>query len=102
MDSTLITDIAEGLAGELVRKQELLGDSFFRSKQAMGVVYPNGIDLDQFGDALIVSRVMDKLCAISHMGSRASSRKYWLDILGLTMLRLADESLAASNRDGGV
>lgn len=89
MDRTLYKTISDALAGELVRKHETLGDTFFRGKDAMRVIYPKGVTPSKYKDALVVSRILDKLLAIAQV---EDNDRYWNDILGLCLLRLATDS----------
>ena len=52
--------------GALVsEKQKAYGDSFGRSGAIMRVLYPNGISVEEFDDALAVIRIIDKLFRIA-------------------------------------
>lgn len=72
--------------GKLVEsKQEACGDSFGRSGEVMKVLYPNGIAPDQYGDALTVIRVIDKLFRIATR-KNAFNESPWQDICGYGLL----------------
>ena len=52
--------------GRLVaEKQVAYGDSFGKSGGGMRILYPDGIGLDQLEDALVVIRIIDKLCRVA-------------------------------------
>lgn len=52
--------------GRLVQtKQEAYGDSFGRSGNVLRVLYPSGIQPDQYDDMLAVVRILDKLFRIA-------------------------------------
>ncbi len=72
--------------GKLVtEKNAAYGDSFCRSGAILGILYPNGINPDQYDDALAVTRILDKLFRIANDGSAFGESPY-LDIAGYGIL----------------
>jgi hypothetical protein len=52
--------------GRLVEsKQAAYGDSFGRSGEVMRILYPDGIQPEQYDDALAVIRIIDKLFRVA-------------------------------------
>lgn len=46
-------------------KQKEYGDAVSRAKEIMKVLYPDGVSVDQYGDVLLMVRVIDKLSRIA-------------------------------------
>ena len=52
--------------GELVeRKNKVYGDSFAKSGDILRILYPNGMEPDQYDDVLAIVRIIDKLFRIA-------------------------------------
>src|SRR5579884_2063752 len=52
--------------GELVeQKNAAYGNSFAKTGEFLGLLYPNGILPEQYGDALLITRIFDKLQRIA-------------------------------------
>jgi len=68
--------------GKLVQsKDEAYGDSCKRVGELMKILYPHGIPAIAYGHALIMVRVLDKLCRIS-TNPKALGENPWMDIAG--------------------
>jgi hypothetical protein len=83
----------KGLAlsiGELVTsKQEQYGDSAGKAGEILGVLYPHGIPVHAYPDALLTLRVLDKLCRLAQRGSDCKDlggESPWVDICGYGLL----------------
>lgn len=71
--------------GELVtRNQKAYGRSFDLSGNVMRILYPDGITLDQYDDALCVVRIIDKLFRIA-AGNQGEENAY-KDLCGYGLL----------------
>jgi hypothetical protein len=46
-------------------KQKEYGDAVSRAKEIMKIFYPDGVSVDQYGDVLLMVRVIDKLSRIA-------------------------------------
>ena len=57
--------IAIDIAKTVMAKQDAYGDSFGKSGDVMRILYPDGIDPEQYDDALCVVRIVDKLFRIA-------------------------------------
>lgn len=81
--------------GELVTsKQRQYGDSAGRAGKIMLILYPTGIRPDQYGDALLVVRVLDKLSRIAERGGDGKDlggESPWRDIGGYAVLGQAKD-----------
>lgn len=72
--------------GKLVaEKQEAYGDSFGKSGEVMRILYPEGIQPEQYDDALAVVRIVDKLFRIANARSAFGESPY-KDIAGYGLL----------------
>ncbi len=76
--------------GRLVdSKQEAYGDSVGKTGRILAVLYPTGVRPEQYDDALLIVRVLDKLSRVSTRGSDGKDRggeSPWRDIAGYGML----------------
>lgn len=76
--------------GKLVsEKQVQYGNSVGVSCEALKLLYPSGLRPDQFGDALLVVRVFDKLSRIAQRGKDGKDlggESPWKDIAGYGIL----------------
>lgn len=57
-----------------------------RVTEAMKVFYPNGIPVERLGDALLVTRILDKINRISGGNKEAFSENPFKDIAGYGLL----------------
>lgn len=72
--------------GRLVAdKQKAYGDSFGKSGAILKILYPNGIQAEQYDDALTVTRIIDKLFRIA-TDKDAMGESPWRDINGYSLL----------------
>jgi hypothetical protein len=82
-------------AGQLVtEKNEAYGDSFRTSGEILKLLYPNGVQPEQYRDMLATVRVLDKLSRIA-TDKKALGENPWKDILGYAIL-----AVHADMRDG--
>ncbi len=76
--------------GRLVdSKQEAYGDSVGKTGRILAVLYPAGVRPEQYDDALLIVRVLDKLSRLAVRGSDGKDRggeSPWKDIAGYGML----------------
>jgi hypothetical protein len=76
------------LVGELVtEKQTAYGDSFGKAGAVLQQLYPDGIPLAAYDDALVVVRIVDKLFRIA-TDKAAMGESPWQDIMGYALLAL--------------
>lgn len=66
-------------------KNEAYGASFEKAGEVLGILYPNGVEPEQFRDALAVVRVIDKLFRIATRKD-AFGESPWRDIAGYAVL----------------
>lgn len=76
--------IAAGIASTVAEKNAAYGDSVTRSADIMRVLYPDGIPVAAYGDALLIVRVLDKLSRIA-TDRDALGESPWRDIAGYAL-----------------
>lgn len=73
--------------GKLVdEKNKAYGDSFNKSSEFLKILYPNGVNAEQYSDLLGIIRVFDKLMRIA-TDKDALGENPWNDIVGYGILR---------------
>ncbi len=82
--STYATIAAE-IAATVERKQAAYGDSFGEAGAVIAILYPSGIPVEAYGDALAIVRVVDKLFRIA-TDRDALGESPWRDIAGYALL----------------
>lgn len=74
--------------GALVeRKQIEYGDAVSVTADVLKVLYPDGVDVEDFRDLLLVTRVVDKLCRVAN--GNQGEENAWQDIAGYGLLGMA-------------
>ena len=72
--------------GALVQeKNAAYGDSFAKSGDFLRLLYPDGIRPEQYGDALLIVRVFDKLMRVA-TSKDAFGESPWRDCMGYSLL----------------
>ena len=73
--------------GRLVEeKNKSYGDAFDKAGDFLKLLYPNGIEPNQYGDMLVVARVFDKLMRVA-TDKDAFGENPWEDIVGYGILK---------------
>lgn len=76
--------------GELIgEKQKAYGDSFHKSGEVLRILYPNGVNPEEYTDLLAITRVLDKLFRLA-TDPTYGDESPWRDIAGYSLLRLSD------------
>ena len=96
---TSYTEEALNLAELLVKKQIAYGDAFGQSQKIIRVLYPKGIQPDQYQDALAIIRVIDKLFRIANKKD-AFGEDPWRDIAGYGLLSVVHAKRQGEKTDG--
>lgn len=76
--------IAADIAATVAEKNAAYGDSVTRSADIMRVLYPDGIPVSAYKDALLIVRVLDKLSRIA-TDRDALGESPWRDIAGYAL-----------------
>jgi len=78
-------DVALKVAELVVKKQQAYGDSFGKAAEIFKVLYPDGIPVEAYQDALAVVRIVDKLFRIA-TDKQAFNENPWEDVMGYALL----------------
>ena len=89
-----MTDVYREIAGEIgalvSEKNKAYGNSFGQAQEILEVLYPNGIQKEQYTDMLAIVRVIDKLFRIANKKD-AFGESPWRDICGYAILGIAND-----------
>lgn len=77
--------VADTMVALVVDKQAAYGDSFGKAGRVLKEMYPDGIPVECYDDALTVVRVIDKLFRVA-TSKHAFGESPWRDILGYALL----------------
>ena len=87
----LIRRVAAGIGDLTAEKNAAYGDSFYVSGRILALLYPDGVQLEQYGDMLAVARIIDKLGRIATRKD-AFGESPFKDIAGYGLIgAIADE-----------
>jgi hypothetical protein len=70
-------------------KSKQYGDSAERAEKIMKVLYPNGVPVEAFKNALLIVRMCDKLCRIATQdttGVDGAGEDAWKDMAGYSLI----------------
>lgn len=81
--------VAEEIGSLVAQKNTAYGSSFAEAHRILQVLYPNGIKIEQYTDALAIIRVIDKLFRIAN-NKKAFGESPWQDIAGYAILGVAN------------
>jgi len=85
-------EIATEIGALVQEKNKAYGDSFGQSCRILEVLYPEGIQVSQYRDALAITRVIDKLFRLANKKD-AFGESPWRDICGYAVLGVANDEL---------
>ena len=89
-------EIASSIGTLVGEKNEAYGDSFGQACIILEVLYPKGINPDQYRDALAITRVIDKLFRLANKKD-AFGESPWRDICGYAILGVANDEASRTN-----
>lgn len=78
------------LGSLLEEKNKAYGSAFSKSSEILKILYPDGIQPEQYTDLLLTTRILDKLFRIANDKS-AFNEEPWKDIAGYGLLGLFKE-----------
>ena len=84
------TDLGTTIGRLVEEKDQTYGSSFQRSQEILKILYPAGVQPDQYCDMLGMIRVIDKLFRIANRKG-AFGENPWQDIAGYGLLGVANE-----------
>ena len=83
--------------GKLVQeKNKAYGSAFDRCKEILKILYPDGIKIEQYTDALAIVRIIDKLFRIANKKD-AFGESPWKDIAGYAILGIGKDARENQN-----
>ena len=85
-----LKDISIELGSLLEEKNRSYGSAFSKSSEILKILYPAGIQPDQYTDLLLTTRILDKLFRIANDKS-AFNEEPWKDIAGYGLLGIYKE-----------
>jgi len=85
-----LKEISLDLGSLLEEKNKAYGSAFSKSSEVLKILYPNGVDPDQYTDLLLTTRILDKLFRIATDKS-AFNEEPWKDIAGYGLLGVYKE-----------
>tara|TARA_Y100001970_G_scaffold290232_1_gene423142 strand:+ start:351 stop:629 length:279 start_codon:yes stop_codon:yes gene_type:complete len=77
--------VATSIGNLVTNKNQAYGNSFEKSEQILKVLYPEGIQPEQYQDLLTITRIIDKLFRIA-TDKDALGEDPWKDICGYALL----------------
>jgi hypothetical protein len=80
-----LKEISLDLGSLLEEKNRSYGSAFSKSSEILKILYPNGIQPDQYTDLLLTTRILDKLFRVATDKS-AFNEEPWKDIAGYGIL----------------
>lgn len=89
----LILKISTAIAELTADKNEAYGQSFYVSGQILGLLYPDGVQPEQYGDMLAVARIIDKLGRIATRKD-AFGESPFKDIAGYGLIGVVADEIA--------
>ena len=81
----LLKQITEELTTIVLEKDKMYGSAIEKGAEIFKTLYPNGIKVEQYQDALLLVRTIDKICRIANRTSDNREREEetpWLDVAG--------------------
>ena len=89
MNHKTYKQIGEEIGSLVDEKNAAYGSSFAESYKILSVLYPDGINPEQYTDALAIIRVIDKLFRLANKKD-AFGESPWKDIAGYAILGAAN------------
>jgi len=92
------TNIGLEIGALVDEKNAAYGDSFTKAAEFLKILYPNGIPVDAYTDALCIVRIFDKLMRLATSKDYNNERPY-ADIAGYAFLGLQKDRLRAEQKE---
>jgi hypothetical protein len=87
------------LARIVAEKQIAYGDSFRHTREVLKILYPNGVTVEQYGDLLTITRIVDKLFRVANQKGYGGEDPYE-DIAGYaTRAACEDKDVASTSNN---
>lgn len=85
-----LKEISLDLGSLVEEKNKAYGSAFSESSKILKILYPDGIEPDQYTDLLLTTRILDKLFRIA-TNKEAFNEEPWKDIAGYGLLGVFKE-----------
>lgn len=85
MNDSIFMLFAKELATLLEQKNQAYGDAFAKTTQILELLYPNGIQKEQYKDVHVIVRMLDKISRIARDNDPMGESPYQ-DIAGYSIL----------------
>ena len=86
-----LKEISLNLGSLIEEKNKAYGSAFSKSSEILKILYPDGVQPDQYTDLLLTTRILDKLFRIATDKS-AFNEEPWKDIAGYGILGIYKEN----------
>ena len=83
--------IATEIAELVYKKNMAYGNSFQKSHEILKILYPEGVEPEQYLNLLAITRMIDKLFRLAN-NKEAFGESPWRDILGYALLGYSNEN----------
>lgn len=83
-------EIGTSIGSLVEEKNKAYGSSFEKSSEIIKILYPNGVQPDQYTDLLAITRLIDKLFRIAS-NKDAFGESPWQDIAGYAILGVSKD-----------
>lgn len=93
MKQRSFTEIAADISAEVTKKNGAYGNSVGKSGDVLRILYPNGIQPEQYDDLQLVTRIIDKLFRIA-TDKDALGESPYRDMAGYGILGMAKDEAA--------
>lgn len=87
-----LSEIGKEIGTMVEEKNAAYGSAFEKAGQILEVLYPNGLQPDQYSDMLATVRILDKLFRIAN-NKKAFNEEPWKDIAGYGILGVHKEQV---------
>jgi hypothetical protein len=91
-----LRECGEEITKIVQEKNRAYGDSANVSWSLLSTLFPSGIPTDKFKDALLIIRILDKICRIAQGDEKAFSESPYMDIAGYALIGTAQKKYLAT------
>jgi len=83
-------ELGEKLGYTTAVKNDSYGDAFLQIVKIFEILYPDGISVEQYKNATLLVRVLDKICRISNGNANVFDEDAFLDLGGYSLIGMVD------------
>lgn len=96
--ATDFVGVANEIGALLVVKDAAYGSAFEKTKEIFKILFPTGLPVDAYDDALSIMRILDKICRLGVLCTNPEKNKTtersedaWMDIAGYSIKALCEQ-----------